>query len=194
MPTIGITLTFLLGGIAGFNPYSTDSDKNNAYFTIECVVLATAILPFVVTVILKKLKLISSLHMPLKEERTLPFLITGLLYYSMIHLFSQTWKIPLPILIYQFMIGATLAIIIGMIITYSWKISIHMIGIGGVVGILITLSKTGNNVLFFPIIISIFVSGIIGFSRLELKAHNPGQLIAGFILGFACETLGLFIN
>lgn len=194
MPTNGLIIAYLLGGISGFNPYSIESDKTNAHFVIECVFIATAVIPLVLAIVLKKLNKISSLYMPLKEERMLPFFINGILYYGVIYLFSRYWELPLPIIIYQFMFGATLAIIIGMIITYSWKISIHMIGVGGIVGILIALSKTGNEILFAPLVIAIIISGFVGFGRLQLKAHNTSQLIAGFILGCTCEILSLFVN
>ena len=68
---------------------------------------------------------------------------------KVIYLLSSKWKIPLDPLIYKFMFGATLAIIIGMLITFNWKISVHMIGIGGVVGIVTVISKTGPDVLLY---------------------------------------------
>jgi membrane-associated phospholipid phosphatase len=194
MPTNGLIVAYLFGGISGFNPYSIESDKAVAYFTITCVFIATSIIPLLLTFVLKRFNKISSLHMPLKRERMFPFLITGTLYYGTIYLFSRYWELPLPILIYKFMFGATLAIIIGMIITYSWKISIHMIGVGWIVGIIIALSKTSSEILFVPLVIAIIVSGLVGFGRLQLNAHNAGQLIAGFVLGCACETLSLFTN
>jgi membrane-associated phospholipid phosphatase len=194
MPTNGLIIAYFLGAIPGFNPYSIDPDKTIAYFSIKCVFLATAVIPLLLALVLKKLNKISSLHMPLKKERMFPFFITGSLYYCVIYLFSRYWELPLPILIYQFMFGATLAIIIGMIITYSWKISIHMIGVGGIVGIIIALSKNGNEILLFPLIVALIISGFVGFGRLQLNAHSASQLIAGFILGCTCEILNIFTN
>lgn len=92
------------------------------------------------------------------------------------------------------MFGATLSIIIGMLITFNWKISVHMIGIGGVIGIVTVLSKTGPEVLLYLLSVLIIIAGLIGFGRLQLKAHSLNQIIAGFLLGFSCEILILLIR
>jgi membrane-associated phospholipid phosphatase len=84
------------------------------------------------------------------------------------------------------------ATILGFFITLSWKISIHMIGVGGIAGILTLLSKTSEDILLYPLIITFFCAGLIAFSRLQLNAHNSRQIIVGFCLGFGCEILGLF--
>lgn len=192
MPTNGLLLTYNFGAVSGFNPYSTELDKDIAHLALWSVFIATGILPVLITIVLKKIGIVSSLHMPKKEERMLPFLITGGLYYVVIYLFTSYWQLPLNPLIYQFMFGATLAILIGMMITYKWKISVHMIGVGGVVGILTVLSKHGD-VLIGLLSISIVLAGLIAFGRLQLKAHSIKQVIAGFLLGFSCEMLGLMI-
>lgn len=193
MPTNGLVVTYFIGHISGFNPYATESDKEVAFLALKCVFIATGVLPVIIAFILKLTGQISSLHMPKKEERMVPFFLTGSLYYAVIYLFTSYWQLPLDRLIYQFMFGATLAILLGMLITYSWKISVHMIGIGGVVGILTVLSKVGDTVLIWPLSLSIIVAGLIAFGRLQLSAHSPKQVIAGFLLGFGCEVLGLFL-
>lgn len=192
MPINGLLLTYFFGRVPGFNSYSTDLDKEIAHKALWSVFIATGILPVIFSVILKAMGIVSSLHMPKKEERMLPFLLTGSLYYAVIYLFTSYWKLPLHPLIYQFMFGATLAILIGMMITYRWKISVHMIGIGGVVGITTILSKHGE-VLIGLLSITLFIAGLIAFGRLQLKAHSIKQIIAGFLLGFSCEMLGLLI-
>ena len=194
MPINGLLIAYFWGRIPGFNPFSTALDKDNAFLTLISVFIATGIMPVIISIILKELKLISSLHMPKKEERMLPFLLTGTLYYGVIYLLASVWNLPINPLIYKFMFSATLAIIIGMLITFNWKISVHMIGIGGVVGIVTVLSKTGPEVLLYLLSILIIIAGLIGFGRLQLKAHSLSQIIAGFLLGFSCEILILLIG
>lgn len=194
MPTNGLLITYFFGRVQGFNIFSSDADKIISHFTILVVFVATGIIPVIIAVILKQLKVISSLHMPRREERTLPFLLTGLSYLVTIYLLSTVWNLPLDPLIYQFMIGGALAIISGMFITISWKISVHMIGIGGVFGILVMLSKFGEQVKFYPIVSILIITGLIGYGRLNLKAHTIQQIIAGFLLGFICEIKILLVG
>jgi membrane-associated phospholipid phosphatase len=191
MPTNGLLLTFFVGEIQGFNPYASEEDLKIAYIAILGVFTATGILPVIIALILKKLDYISSLHMHEKEERMIPFLLTGGSYLGIIYLYIEVYQFQLDPKIYSFMLMATFAIIIGLLITASWKISVHMIGIGGVVGIMVFLSKLGDSVLLNQLILTLIAAGFIAFGRLYLKAHNMKQVIAGFLLGFTCEIIPL---
>lgn len=193
MPTNGLLLAFFTGGIQGFNPYAAEADLRTAYIAMIGVFIGTGIVPVLIAVVLKAMNRISNLHMPKKEERMIPFLLTGSAYLFVIFIYTTVLNLPLDRKIYSFMFGATLAIIIGYIITANWKISVHMIGIGGVVGIMVLLSKIGSNVLIIPLISTLFVSGLIAYGRIYLKAHDYPQVIAGFVLGFTCEIMPLIL-
>lgn len=193
MPTNGLLLAYFVGGIQGFNPYASDEDISTAYFAIAGVFIGTGIVPVTIALILKQLNLITNLHMQKREERMLPFLLTGGSYLCIIYLYTVVFNLHLDPKIYSFMMGATIAIIIGFIITGSWKISVHMIGIGGVVGIIVLLSKLSEEVLLIPLIATIIAAGLIAYGRAYLKAHNFQQIIAGFALGFTCELLPLLL-
>lgn len=194
MPTLGLIGTYFFGNVVGFNPFSSATDKEIAKFTMAVIFVATGLLPVAFVFLLKLLGFISSIQIPNREERIIPFFLTAALYYAAIYLLSNYWQLPLNPVIYQFMIGATLATIIGMVITSKWKISVHMIGIGGVVGIFTVISKIQERTLLTEVVILLILSGLIGFSRIELKAHNYSQVFAGFILGFTCVVMPLFLH
>lgn len=194
MPTNGLLIVFLTGDISGFNYYSSTIDLEKSVVILSSIFVATSVLPLIVALILKKLKLISSLHMEKKEERVLPFLLTTIFYISVISLLLFYRIIPTHGLLISFMKGATLSLLAGMIITSSWKISIHMIGIGGVLGTIILLSKFRETDHFNMISAIVLIAGLIGFSRLTLKAHNENQLLAGFLLGLTCQLLPILIG
>ncbi|MBE9480240.1 MAG: hypothetical protein IMY69_00935 [Bacteroidetes bacterium] len=118
--------------------------------------------------------------MKTKEERTLPYLMTIIFYYLASYLLKQLQISPI---FYYFILGATFLIIITLIINFFWKISIHMIGIGGMLGTLIGLSFLWMIDIPFLIILLILCSGITGFARLKLNAHNPVQVYTGFVIG-----------
>jgi membrane-associated phospholipid phosphatase len=192
MPTIGMIVIYFVGNVPGFNSYSIESDKDTALLAITILFIATGIIPLLIAIILKQQKVISSLQMPHKEERTIPFILTCLCYFSAYYLLKYHLELNLNGLIFYFIFFGMFATILGFFITLSWKISIHMIGVGGIAGILTLLSKTSEDILLYPLIITFFCAGLIAFSRLQLNAHNSRQIIVGFCLGFGCEILGLF--
>ena len=67
-----------------------------------------------------------------------------------------------------------------------WKISLHLIGIGGVLGVFLALQIIKGGLLNL-IVALILVSGILAFARLKEKAHSPAQVYAGFLLGVFSE-------
>ena len=68
-----------------------------------------------------------------------------------------------------------------------------MIGIGGFTGAIFLMSKLTEKVYLDELIGALLLSGLIAFSRLQLNAHSFNQIVAGFALGFGCETFALLI-
>lgn len=144
------------------------------------VFLITFIFPFFMMILFQRIGIIKSLYMKTKEERTLPYLMTIIFYYLASYLLKQLQISPI---FYYFILGATFLIIITLIINFFWKISIHMIGIGGMLGTLMGLSFLWMIDIPFLIILLVLCSGITGYARLKLNAHNPAQIYSGFLLG-----------
>lgn len=82
--------------------------------------------------------------------------------------------------------SCTVIIFVAAFITIMWNISLHTIGVGGLVGLLCTLRHEpmiGDMALvLFPAMI--VLAGLVGSARLYLKAHTPLQIYAGYALGF----------
>ena len=138
------------------------------------------ILPLLSVFILLLTKKIDSLEMPKKEERFLPILFASIWmilgFYFMKEIFSYA---PIMKSIY---LGAIYVMLIALLITKKWKISLHMLAIGGATGVFIMLEFLfGQNLML--LLITILISGMLGYSRLSLKAHSLNQIYAGFIVG-----------
>jgi len=144
------------------------------------VFLITFIFPLFMMILFQRIGIIKSLYMKTKEERTLPYLMTIIFFYLTSYLLKQIQISPI---FYYFILGATFLIIITLIINFFWKISIHMIGIGGMLGTFMGLSFLWMIDISFLIILLVLCSGITGFARLKLNAHNPAQIYSGFLLG-----------
>jgi hypothetical protein len=109
------------------------------------------------------------------------------------YLLFDYFNIETDPIIKVFYFGCFLSIVGALIITLEWKISIHMIGIGGFTGAVFLLSYISNEVLLPALVIAILITGLVGYSRLSLKAHSLKQIIAGFTLGFLSETIFLLL-
>ena len=74
-------------------------------------------------------------------------------------------------------------IIIALIISIKWKISLHMLGIGGLAGTMGALHMNFGG-LFEVVSLSILASGILGMIRIYQGSHNYLQIYIGFCVGF----------
>ena len=154
--------------------------ENQAGIILIGTCVFSLILPLLSVFILLLAKKIDSLEMPKKEERFLPILFASIWmilgFYFMKEIFSYA---PIMKSIY---LGAIYVMLIALLITKKWKISLHMLAIGGATGVFIMLEFLfGQNLML--LLITILISGILGFSRLSLKAHSLNQIYAGFIVG-----------
>jgi len=89
------------------------------------------------------------------------------------------------------MLGATLLVLISLLINYFYKISLHMMALGGLLATLIGFSFLIHQDIRIYIFLIIFITGITGTVRLKLGAHTPSQIYSGFVLGTSV-MLGLF--
>ena len=184
IPTYGFIILFGMNTV-----FSLSINPSQKWMIMSVVFLTTILFPAIMIFFLMKMGVISSLNLRSRQERVLPFLITGIFYYLVYYMLKQLQISP----IYSyFMIGTTFVIVVAMIINFFWKISIHMISMGGMLGAFLGLSFVMMIDLTPLLLLIIFASGLVGFARLQLNAHTPAQVYSGFVAGFAL-MLGLFI-
>ncbi|MCF8423021.1 MAG: hypothetical protein K9H41_01620 [Bacteroidia bacterium] len=140
----------------------------------------TFLLPVLNLLILHKFNFVSSLKIDKQSERTFPLIMTALCYFG---LFYMLFDFNIWPAVKLFILGGGICISANAIINIWYKISAHMIGIGGLIGSLLALCYYMQIQILVIISICIVLAGFIAFSRLFLKAHSPTQIYAGFILG-----------
>tara|TARA_B110000495_G_C22877672_1_gene511879 strand:+ start:138 stop:746 length:609 start_codon:yes stop_codon:yes gene_type:complete len=154
------------------------------------VIFCTIILPLLSIFFLMKKGRISSLEMSNHKERSLPLFRT-VIWMSLGFFMLDNILLYAPILKAE-ILGAIIIIIFAAIISKFWKISLHLLAIGGVVGIFIALQLIEGGVLYL-LLIFILLSGILGVARIQQKAHNHTQIYVGFLLGVSVELITLLI-
>ncbi|MDG1189024.1 MAG: hypothetical protein P8N00_00615 [Flavobacteriales bacterium] len=171
------------------NPYInmmiSDSTKNVVIIILS---LFTIVLPILTAIILKQLRIIDSIYMKTTEERKWPFVFTLVWYYMAFQLLAKLY-IPQSFLL--LMLGAISAIGLSLIITLRWKVSIHMLGIGGLIGAIIGISHRFQFDHSNLIMLLLIFAGLIGFARLKTHSHNYRQVYVGFLLGFLVEWISV---
>lgn len=144
------------------------------------VFILTFVLPMMLVLLLKSLKKIKSLQMYERKERNIPYIVSAWFSFILFLILNKTQLSPI---FKYFTLGATLLIVFAFIVNLKWKISIHMLAIGGLVGMVMGLtlmSIIGNPVYMISLVL---IAGLIGFARLKLKAHTQAQVYIGLFSG-----------
>jgi hypothetical protein len=174
-PTLGFALMIFSGF---FNLLMTPEAKR---YIILVVFFATATLPMLAIAIMA-FNPKFDFSMPNSHDRIVPLLFTSISYYIGFVLLGKIHFIPVLKL---FMIASVLLIIALLLISFKWKISVHMAAIGAVTATVFALSfRWGINPMS-AIIVMVLVSGLGGTSRLVLDKNSLPQIAAGYFLGFS---------
>jgi len=154
------------------------------------VFMFSFVFPVLNIYILYKLKRIPGITLSNQSDRTFPYIMTSLFYFGLFYLLMDVNIWPS---IKLFIIGGGVAILLTSVINLKTKISAHMVGVGGLLGVLISVSyliKFDMTIFYMLVIV---IAGVIGFARLKLQEHQPYQVYFGFLLGLVVQ-LALFFS
>jgi membrane-associated phospholipid phosphatase len=135
-------------------------------------------------------KNIKTLEMTERQERYIPLFIMAVFYFFSFHTLRN---LSAPSLLSGYILGAFISVALAAVVNVWWKISLHGIGLGGIIALLtlIAFYRQGNpEGLFFQALI---YSGIVLSARMYLNQHSLWQIVAGFACGFLSIFLTLLI-
>jgi membrane-associated phospholipid phosphatase len=160
--------------------------SNQLDIIIIGVMIFTLLFPLLSILYLLYTDRIKSLQIEERKERILPITITIIWmligYYFLANILDYA---PIIKTIY---LGMIATLFTTLLITKYWKISLHMAAIGGCFGVFLAIQSIFGGVINYVILI-LMLSGLLGYSRSVLKAHNMQQIYSGFCLGVFMMTV-----
>lgn len=189
MPTfLFVLLLFRVPTVLGLDAFSPSLRLS----ILVLVFVGTFMVPSLLIYYLYRSGYISSLQLTTLADRRLPYFLSALVYFITAYLFTfqmQGLSTLAPEI--GIIIGSiAVSILFVGIISLSWQISAHGVGIGGVVGVIGSLMlKFGLTDLFVPLLLLVMLSGFVASARLRLNAHTPAQVGAGLALGLLVSLL-----
>jgi membrane-associated phospholipid phosphatase len=180
----------LVFGVLFFGvPQATSIPESFKERLFYLIVSSTLIIPMVLMLGLRWTGMVKSLHFEEKSDRRTPFILVTLFYVLTTYFLKQ--KTELDPILWQGMAIITVSVILLTAVTFFWKMSAHMIGIGGVLAVLGVLG------IYFPsldlaylLVATLLLGGVVASSRLYLEAHSPAEVYVGLLVGFATCWMG----
>jgi hypothetical protein len=155
---------------------------------VIAVFVNTFIFPVISILLMYKLGFIKSLYMQDGRERIIPFF--GIIVFY-IWTFMSFRKSVYPQILNIPLLGACFAILISFLVTLFKKISLHTVGMGSLMGLIIVLCLVSSYNLMWCLCIVILLAGIVGSARLALNAHDFAEIYSGYVIGIACQFFAL---
>ncbi len=186
LPTFGLIVIF------GLNRYiSATTPYDKQFFLVSWIFVNTAVIPFIFTAVLRWKKLVSSIQLDTREDRVIPFTFALFFYLTNYWLLRD---IPMPQIIYSIFLGSSAAVGIALLVNFYTKISIHMIGMGGVTASIYAMSQVYDLNLVGYVLLGIVASGMVGSARFVLESHNLKQIYLGWGTGFLSVYLPIIMD
>ncbi|WP_436517646.1 hypothetical protein [Ekhidna sp. To15] len=155
------------------------------------IFITTCLMPALSIFLLRTFSFISNLELTKRTERIRPFIFIAFYYVASSYLFAD--KLRMGPVFMAVMIGVSILIVILLIITRWFKISIHTAAIWSGVGFVSALTVAmGVNIGWYYYAL-ILAAGLVASSRLYLGYHEPKEIWSGAILGFTYSFLTILV-
>ncbi|HEY9169642.1 MAG TPA: hypothetical protein VIN72_09155 [Lutibacter sp.] len=182
-PIIGTILFFLYIPKFIFKPQE--------HIIIAVIFIGTYIFPILLLWLMKRFEMIKSYHMVTIEERKFPLLLFISLSFIIGH---WLYKSKIVDLLSLFFFGYGLSLLCVYLFLYrKIKISLHTLAISGLIGFLVYFSYSYKINLIMILAILFVLAGLVGSTRLKLRAHQLNEVLLGGLIGISAQFLVYFI-
>jgi hypothetical protein len=149
------------------------------------------VFPMLVVLLMRGLGFSKSILLHNRKERIVP-------YMASIIFFFWTWNVfnhqpDAPAVLTNMTQGIFFAACGALVLNTYYKVSMHAIGMGGLVGMMLMIALDGQAYSLLPLGLSILITGIVSSARLMVSDHRPFDLASGFVLGLAAQLVARWL-
>ena len=181
LPLVGLLALFLLSYLSLYPwPFKLQ--------VISIVYLFTILFPTFLIRLYRRYHGWTLIELGRKERRMVPYVISIFCYIACIYLMEAQ---HIPHFMGSIVTAALIVQIVCAMINLWWKISTHTAALGGFMGALFVFSDAfGFNPVWWYCLLFL-LAGLLGTSRMILRQHTLGQVVAGFFVGIVCSILAI---
>lgn len=178
---------YVVAFLISYHPsYFTGFNVYLRFEILRSVVVNTVLFPAFALLVMKGLGFVKSFYLHTREDRIGPYLANMIFYFWMARVFFNFKPEITPVLA-AFMTGVFLTTAVALIANIFFKISMHAIGCGGMLGILIIIMNSNTMLMTWPLSIALLITGLVCTSRLIVSDHTPKEIYMGLAVGFVCQ-------
>jgi hypothetical protein len=175
----------------GFGDHTYGNDFSKSRVMIQ-VAINAVMFPFIAVLLLKGLGFIESIFFRKQQDRVLLY-ITSMIFFFWSY-YSMREQPDIPRILVSFMFGVFISTSAALIANIYYKVSMHAIGMGGMIGLFLVVMEQHNMLMTGPLFIAILIAGAVCTARMVVSDHTPKEIYAGLLIGMLCQFAGAVVN
>ena len=143
--------------------------------------------PFITVLLLKAIGFSKSIFLKTQQERIIPYVACEIFFFWAYLVFRNQPEIPKILTAFTF--GVFLSSSAALLANIRMKISMHAIGMGGLLGVFLVIMTQNNMLMTVPLLVALLLAGLVCTSRMIVSDHTQKEIYAGLLVGLACQLV-----
>lgn len=161
-------------------------------FRLIFVLFNTAVIPGFAVFLMWRLKLIQSMQLRTQKERIIPYAAAMIFFFWAWYVAHKQKDNPQPFI--DFLLGSFLAVCAAWFLNIVNKISMHAIGVGGLLMFFLLHAFGQQDVTGIYFSFAVLIAGIVCTARLIVSDHSQPEIYLGLIAGALCQVIAAWLQ
>ncbi len=185
---VGVMMAAYL--IYGHPDYFAGFYPQEKLLKLLAVINKNVFFPLLVVVLLKALRFSDSVLLKTQKERIVPYIASITFFFWTYHVFKNQPGTPLVLV--NMCRGMFFTSAAALLLNNYFKISMHGMGVGGAVGLMLFTLIDGTLQTGTPLLLAFLIAGAVLTARKVVSDHSWFDLLTGFILGMISQLLPIW--
>jgi hypothetical protein len=162
------------------------------YKVLLLVAINAFAFPLITVLLLKGLGFINSIFLRTQKDRIIPYIASMTFFFWTQYVLREQNFVPR--ILVAFMFGVFISSSAALIANIYHKISMHAIGMGGMLGLFLVVMQQNTMLMTGPLTFVLLTTGIVCTARMIVSDHQPKEIYTGLMVGLICQFIGAAIN
>lgn len=146
--------------------------------------------PLLVVALMRALGFNKSLLLKTQKERIVPYIASITFFFWTYYVFRNQPEVPR--ILVNMCRGMFYATAVALVLNNYFKISMHGIAVGGMLGLMMVILFQGNLPGILHLMVALFITIIVALARKVASDHQWFDIIAGIVLGMITQLLAIW--
>lgn len=183
IPIYGVGILMLYGTVYHYLPLRMQ------IYLLWDITLYSTILPALTMILLKRLHRLRGRELPRRHHPTILMIVGAICF--LLYAFTVVRIPSLAIFRKIAFAGLFCNLYCLLMLRFTRRISTHLTAMGALSALLVMLNIVGEQILFWPMLGTLLLSGILASVRLYMGRHRSLQLLAAYVGGFIVSVIAM---